>query len=236
MNRKHAHWLFLALIVTAQPVLSQQDTAGRLRIGFASTIESFLKEDQVSPPPQGGILFIGSSIFRQWSRLKEQMAPLPVFNRAFGGSKTWEVLHYMDKIVFPYHPRIIVYYCGSNDINAAEQPAEIARRFIRFSRRVEDSLPSTQIYFVSINRAPQKMKRWTTVDSTNAIVREYCLATKNRGYIDVNPVLFDRNNHPRLDLYKDDLLHFREPAYEELAAVIKPVIERAWKKITGDRR
>jgi lysophospholipase L1-like esterase len=96
--------------------------------------------------------------------------------------------------------------------------------------RVGAALPGTFLYFVSINKAPQKKNRWDLVDSTNALVREYCRSTKNRGYIDVNPVLFDSARNPRVDLYRDDLLHFKEQAYEEFARVIKQVLLEAWKR------
>ena len=93
---------------------------------FADQIKAFLDQDRTAPPQKNAILFIGSSIFRQWTNVTEHMAPLPVFNRAFGGSRTWEVLNYMDQIVLPYRPRIIVYYTGSNDVNAGEPAPAIA--------------------------------------------------------------------------------------------------------------
>ena len=195
---------------------------------FQSDINAFLSEDQINPPPKSSILFIGSSILRQWVSLNQQMAPLPVFNRAFGGSQTADILLHMEKIVLPYEPRIIVYYCGSNDINASQNAVAIAERFFEFCRRVHERLPATRIFYVSINRAPQKKTRWDVVDSTNAIVRKYCSATDRLAFIDVNPVLFDKSNNPRLELYQRDELHLTEQAYEGFAAIIKPVIERAW--------
>jgi hypothetical protein len=237
MKNRTRGWFLTRFIAAALVIGTGAGTVARAqdttyqgqRIGYASAIELFLAEDRVHPPPREAILFIGSSIFREWGRLREQMAPLPVFNRAFGGSRTAEVLYYMDRIVLPYRPRIIVYYCGSNDINAGEHPGAIAGRFIEFSARVQESLPGSLIFFVSINKAPQKKDRWDVVDSTNALVREYCWATRNRGYIDVNPLLFDSAQHPRLELYRDDLLHFKEKAYDEFARVIKPVLLEAWK-------
>src|SRR5207248_1947169 len=59
---------------------------------FQGEIQQMLARDKTNPPPQGGILFIGSSIFRFWTHLSEQMAPLPVFNHAFGGSVTQDIL------------------------------------------------------------------------------------------------------------------------------------------------
>jgi len=117
---------------TIQVRKAQEVAAPPPDIRFAAEVEAFLKEDRINPPPQQAILFIGSSIFRQWTHLKAQMAPLPVFNRAFGGSWTADILEHMDKIVLPYQPRIIVYYCGSNDINGSERPLPIFSRVKQF--------------------------------------------------------------------------------------------------------
>jgi lysophospholipase L1-like esterase len=211
-----------------QSVWSQDTSATRLKVRFADQIESYLNEDKANPPPKNGILFIGSSIFRQWTHLKEQMAPLPVFNRAFGGSRTEEVLAQMDRLVLPYEPRIIVYYCGSNDVNAGASGSDIFAHFKQFSERVAAELPKTEVFYVSINRAPQKMNKWEVVDSANALARDYCASAQRRGFIDVNPVLFDKDGKPRLELYRDDKLHFKDPAYEEFARIIKPVLLKAW--------
>ena len=224
---------FLATVVPVVVVFggfSQQSVQKETGVRYASAIEAFLQEDRINPPPEEAILFIGSSIFRQWTNLKEQMAPLPVFNRAFGGSRTGDILTHMDKVVLPYKPRIIVYYCGSNDINGGESSTAIFGRTRTFCERVHAELPETRILYVSINRSPQKQARWDAVDSTNALVKQYCSTEGYLGFIDVNPVLFDREGRPRTELYQPDLLHFRDTAYVEFTGVIKPVVEQIWFK------
>jgi hypothetical protein len=233
MNRNGLRFQAIAAAIVCQVLLlqsawSQDTSSARPKVRFADQIEAFLSEDKTNPPPSDGILFIGSSIFRQWTHLKEQMAPLPVFNRAFGGSRTEEVLAQMDRLVLPYKPRIIVYYCGSNDVNAGASASEIFVHFKQFSERVAAELPNTEVFYVSINRAPQKMNKWEVVDSANAFARDYCASVKKRGFIDVNPVLFDEGGKPRLELYRDDKLHFKDPAYEEFTGIIKPVLVKAW--------
>jgi lysophospholipase L1-like esterase len=214
-------------------VQAQPAPAGQAAVAapFQGQIDAFLKEDETTPPLKGEILFIGSSIFRNWKNLKSQMEPLPVFNRAFGGSRTWDVLYHMDRIVLPYEPRIIVYYCGSNDVNAGEKAEPIFARFREFVERVQRKLPQTRVFYVSINRAPQKKDRWDIVDAANSLVKEYCSQSDTLGFIDVNPVLFDEEGNPRLDLYLPDQLHLREPAYEEFTRVIKPVIDAVWRAL-----
>jgi lysophospholipase L1-like esterase len=140
----------------------------------------------------------------------------------------------MDRIVLPYKPRMIVYYCGSNDVNADESATAIASRYEAFSERVRQALPGTRIYFASIIRAPQKRDRWDVVDKANALVREYSARTPGRGYIDLNPALEEAPRQPRMDLYLPDQLHYLPPAYERMAAVIKPIITAAWAELSSD--
>ena len=87
-------------------------------LGFGKLRADFDKVDAEHPPPSQPVLFVGSSIFNQWTEVPAHMAPLPAINRAFGGSRTWEVLHYIEDAVLRYRPRLVVYYCGSNDVNA----------------------------------------------------------------------------------------------------------------------
>jgi lysophospholipase L1-like esterase len=220
--------LVVAVSTISQIAAAQGSPSYSPKGAFSAEIEAFLKEDSTKPPPKNAILFIGSSIFRLWGHLKEQMAPLPVFNRAFGGSRTGDVLDQMDRIVFPYAPRIIVYYCGSNDVNGGSRAAEIFLGFKQFAERVAEMLPGTHILYVSINRAPQKEDRWGIVDSANALVKEYCAQAPKREFIDVNPVLFDPDGKPRMDLYMDDKLHLREEAYVGFAGRIKPILQKVW--------
>ncbi len=211
-----------------RPPASQGGAPPGQQVRFQDAIQAFLDQDRTSPPPQEGILFIGSSIWRQWTNVTEHMAPLPVFNRAFGGSRTWEILHYMDHIVLPYRPKMIVYYCGSNDINAGEKAPAIVARFQEFVSRVHAKLPETRIFFASVHKAPQKRDDWDVVEEVNARVKQIAAAAPLVDYIEMNPLLFDASGEPRMELYRPDGLHFHPPAYDEFAKLIQPIIRDAW--------
>lgn len=213
-----------------QPAAAPGAPPGQI-VGFAADIDAFLQRDRSDPPPRDAILFIGSSIFRQWTNLREHMAPLPVFNRAFGGSRTWEVLHYADRIVLPYRPRIVVYYTGSNDVSAGEPAAAIVARTHAFFDRVHAALPDTRLYYVAINRSPDKRGRWPVVDAVNAELRATAARTPYLRFIDLNPVLFDAKGEPRDELYRPDGLHFHPPAYDLFAGIIKPILSEAWRDL-----
>ena len=202
---------------------------------FETGIQAYLASDRTNPPPQGIILFIGSSIFKQWTNVVENMAPLPVFNRAFGGSRTSDILERMDQIVLPYSPKVIVYYAGGNDINNREPAAAVFGRIYDFERRVHAKLPETRIIFVSIDRAPQKRDRWDVVDAANALIRDYCAATPNLTFVNMDPVTHDEKGEARLELYKDDGLHFKPSTYARFTEVIKPAVEKTWQEVNGKK-
>lgn len=196
---------------------------------FAAQVAKLVADDQANPPADGSILFIGSSIWRLWSTVAQDMAPLPVYNRAFGGSQTPDMLRHFDALVVPHKPRIIVYYCGSNDVNAGETADAISGRIHQFATRVGKSLPGTKMIFASINRSPDKEKRWDVVDAVNARVRDdFTKEFAYLSYVELNPALFDAAGKARVELYLPDMLHFKPPAYVAFTEILKPALTRAW--------
>jgi lysophospholipase L1-like esterase len=172
----------------------------------------------------GPILFVGSSIFHRWTNLSQQMAPLPVVNRGIDGLQTTDLLRMLDSVVLPARPRIVAYYAGSNDIDAGEPADAIVARIRQFVDRVTMALPSTTVVFMSVNRAPEKRDRWDVVDAVNRRIAAFAAEKKQLRYVDVNPVLFNADGTPRLELYVSDQLHFKPPAYEAFTQILKPVL------------
>jgi lysophospholipase L1-like esterase len=186
-------------------------------------------------PQHGGIVFTGSSIFQFWTHLTDQMAPLPVLNRAIAGTVTQDMLDRMGQLVLPYQPRIVVYYCGSNDISAGEDAGPIIERTQRFIQILHEKSPNTYFYYTSIHKAPEKRARWDVVEAVNREMERYSRQAKNVGYIDLNPVLFDSRGNVRMNLFLGDGLHFRpdSTAYLEFSQIVKPVLTKAWESGAG---
>jgi lysophospholipase L1-like esterase len=178
----------------------------------------------------GPIVFVGSSIFHRWTALSTQMTPLPIVNLAFDGAQTEDMLRLVDSRVVPYQPRVVAYYCGSNDVDAGESPEAIFGRIRQFMVRTRTALPDVRIVFVSVIRAPEKRSRWDAVDDVNRRVRAYAAGSRGIEFVDVNPLVFTADGTPRFDLYLSDQLHFRPKAYEAFAAMIRPVLANAFER------
>lgn len=192
-------------------------------------------ESKAASPQRGGIVFVGSSIFRYWTHLTDQMAPLPVLNRAIAGTVTYDMLERIGQLVLPYQPRIVVYYCGGNDISIGEDAGPIVDRTRQFIQLLHAKLPNTFFYYTSIQKAPEKRARWDVVDAVNREMERYSRQAVNVGYIDLNAVLFDSRNNVRESLFQPDGLHFRpdSTAYAEFSQIVKPILMKAWESGAG---
>lgn len=181
----------------------------------------------VGAESKGTILFVGSSIFHRWTQLTSQMAPLPVTNIAFDGAMTDDWNRLIESRVIPARPKVVAYYCGSNDVDAGDSAARIVARIRQFIDRVTSALPDARIVFVSVNKAPEKRDRWDAVDDINRQLQKAADRNPRIVFVDVNPALVNADGTPRTELFMNDQLHLRPPAYEEFAKILKPVLTKA---------
>ena len=155
------------------------------------------------------------------------MAPMPITNIAIDGTQTDDWLRVVDSRVIALKPKVLAYYCGSNDIDGGAPANVVVGRIRQFIDRVEKALPETKIVFVSVNKAPEKQDRWDVVDDINRQMQKYAEKNPRVTFVDVNPVLFNADGTSRIEFFMSDRLHLRPAAYEEFAKILKPVLERA---------
>lgn len=200
--------------------------AGQLR--FADDIRAFEKQDQEQHPPEGGTVFVGSSTFTLWGKdLEKTFAKYKAINRGFGGSTLPDVNNYVDRIVTKYKPKRVVLYAGTNDIaelkHSGEQVCEDMKTFVGKARARQ---PQLDIYFVSMSMAPSRVQWEAQYDQGNALVRQYCKKDPHLHYIDVVPVMRDKQGKLRKELFGPDQLHMNSDGYK----VWVPVLEKALSK------
>ena len=188
-------------------------------------IAAFEAVDKKSPPPQGAVLFIGSSSTRLWSTLATDFPDIKTINRGFGGSQLADSVHLADRIVIPYKPRLIVLQAGTNDINAGVKPEKVADDFKAFVEKVRAALPDTRIAYLSISPAPI---RWAQADKqkeANRLIKQYIDAGKNLDYIDLWDQFLGPDGKPREDLFRPDRLHNNAAGYKIRAEVVRPHLQ-----------
>ena len=189
-------------------------------------IQRFEEQDKVSPPPQNGIVFIGASSIVRWN-LPEYFPELgaKAINRGFGGSQSVDAVRYVERIVVPYHPRIVVYYAGDNDVEANVPAREIARQFELFDQKVHAALPQTKIIFISIKPSIRRWKWIDTISSANAMVKAYCAKEKHLAFMDIERQMLGPDGKPNPDLLVADGLHMTPAGYRIWTAALTPLLK-----------
>ena len=181
---------------------------------FDADIEKFILQDKISLPPTGEFLFIGSSSIRRWKSLEEDMKPLKVINRGFGGAHTKHINRHIDKIVFPYEPKAIIFFCGSNDINGLNLPEDVFAEFKIFYNSLKERLPKTVVFALSIQPSPSRFDQRTRQVEWNDAVSNLAKTDPNLVYVDVSSPMLSLDKKPRLELYTDDTLHMNAEGYK----------------------
>jgi lysophospholipase L1-like esterase len=173
------------------------------------------------PPPAGAVLFYGSSSFRLWSSLADDMRAWPVVNRAFGGSTLAACVHFFERLVTPVAPRSLLVYAGDNDLGDGQAPEQVVASFAALLAKVDAQLGPIPLGFVSIKPSPA---RWnlreqivTVNDQARGLLRDRPLGY----YIDVFGPMLGSDGRPRLELFAEDMLHLSPAGYRLWDYVIK---------------
>jgi lysophospholipase L1-like esterase len=234
-------WLWLSLSSAARaadPDAGWQAPAAPAAVAspFESEIRAFEAADAKHPPARHGVVFVGSSSIRLWTTLAQDFPRQQVLNRGFGGSQVADSVGFVERIVVPYAPELVVLYAGSNDINAGKSAANVAADFQAFTARVWSRLPRTEIAFISVAPNPA---RWSEVDrvrEANRLIAAACAADPRLHFIDVFPLMLAPDGSPRAELFVDDRLHMNRKGYEVWIPPVRALIAEVTGKPGHPRR
>jgi len=205
----------LLALLCASPVAAQAPDR------WEADIAAFEAADKVSPPPKGGIVFVGSSTIRLWDTAS-YFPDLKIINRGFGGSDMEDIVRYADRIVIPYEPRLVVVYSGDNDISAGWNSEDVAIQFERFTRIVHARLPQTKILLIAVKPS---LLRWRQIDRmrmANQVLRNFCERDDRLGFIDFDTLMLGWDDKPRRELFVEDGLHLSAQGYQLWSTVLRP--------------
>jgi lysophospholipase L1-like esterase len=195
-------------------------------LAWESTIQKFEAHDRVKPPPPNVIVFTGSSSITFWSTLEQDMNPLPVINRGFGGSRLDDVVRYAPRIVAAYRPRAVMLFAGTNDIAGSKPKTarEVHDGYRAFVDVIHAALADTPIYYISITPAPSRWKYWPVVQDANRLICAHAATDPRLHFIDLTDAILGLDGKPDRSLFRFDRLHPNKKGYTVWTAAIKPIL------------
>jgi len=222
-----------ATCMSTQCVAAPQDESSDDFAKWEPAIRAFEEADVEQRPPEGAVLFAGSSSIVFWD-LPKWFPGLATINRGFGGSQVREVTHFAGRTVLPYKPKTIVFYAGDNDVALGRTAEQVRDDFRAFVAKVHGALPETRILFLSIKPSPVRMAFWDEMKKANELVRLIGELPSESPppftYVDVATPMFDDEGNPRAELFREDGLHLNEKGYRIWTEILTPVLEAGFDK------
>ncbi len=188
---------------------------------FEKEILAYEKQDSLSMPAKGQILFIGSSSFRLWKSFEADMKGLPAsFNRGFGGSTLADALYYFDRMVVKYQPKWIMMYEGDNDLAKGKLPQQIAAEYDEFKARLKKQVPGAKLVFVAARPSLARVALVEKQKELNALIK-----AKGDYFIDMHSPFYLADGSLMMDIFVADKLHLNEKGYAIFAKQIRQFVQ-----------
>lgn len=190
-------------------------------------IRAFERRDRRRPPPKSSVVFAGSSTIRFWKHLEQDMAPLRTIQRGFGGAKVADLTHYMDRLISPHDPDMVVLYVGSNDMldfagNRPKSVAQMRALYETLLTRLHERLPQASIVVLATFPSPLNARRAPEIEAVNRGIRELAEDRPWLELVDGNAVLRDSHGKPDRSLFRLDRVHLNRKGYERWASALRP--------------
>jgi len=214
------YFFFLLTLLAIQCSHAQQAAP------FQDEINQFKQQDKQHVPPKNAILFVGSSSFRMWSDVQDYFPGYTIINRGFGGSTLPDVIHYAPDIIYPYHPKQVVIYCGDNDLAASDTVTAntVFERFKTLFTMIRQNQPDVSVVFVSIKPSPSREQLMPKMKEANALIQQFLKTKQHTAYVDVFTPMLDATDKPRKELFKEDMLHMKPAGYAIWQKALQPYL------------
>ena len=205
---------------------NKKETNPAEELPFANDIRNFKKQDSISAPPQNAILFIGSSSFTKWTDVQNNFPGYTIINRGFGCSTLPDLIRYEKDIIFPYHPKQIVIYCGENDLASSDSVTAIMvfDRFKELFGMIREKFADIPIAYISMKPSPSRRHLFSKMREGNQLIKKFLASQKNTAFIDVHEQMLNEAGEPIPEIYLEDSLHMNAKGYAIWQKEIQPYL------------
>lgn len=181
---------------------------------YQEDINKFKDQDLINFPEDVEVLFTGSSSIRFWNSLEEDMRPLKVLNRGFGGAHIVHVNYHFEDVVSRYNPQAIVFFCGTNDITALKTAKETVEDFKIFQNKVRTNLPNVPIFVIGIKPTPAREYIEEEELEYNKLIADLAAEDELLSFIDIWDAMLSEEGERIPELFVEDGLHINAKGYE----------------------
>ncbi len=210
--------LFILFLCTFATVYAQEAP-------FFKEIQNFKKKDSVQFPPKNAVLFVGSSTFTNWKDAQTYFPKHVIINRGFGGSSLPHVINYAKDIIFPYHAKQVVIYCGENDFTGNATADIVVARVQKLFDLIRGNNPKVHIAYISIKPSPSREKYLPQMKEANAKIAGLMKGMKRAKFINTFDSMFNADGTIMKDIFNADMLHMNAKGYAIWQKIMEPYLK-----------
>lgn len=199
--------------------------AGAQQAPFFKDIQNFKKKDSIQFPPKKAVLFVGSSTFTNWKDVQTYFPKHVIINRGFGGSSLPHVINYANDIIFPYHAKQVVIYCGENDFTGNATAQQVVDRVQKLFDLIRSNDPKVHIAFISIKASPSREKYWPQMREANQKIADMMKGMKRAKFINTFDAMFNADGTIMKDIFNADMLHMNAKGYAIWQKIMAPYLK-----------
>ena len=220
--------LLFASLVIGNLTFAQDQTEKPKAPKYEADMKKFEARDKATPPPEGVVLFVGSSSIRMWD-LEKSWPKLTALNNGFGGSTLADSIFHFDRHIAPYkNPKAILIYAGDNDVSKGLNADEVLADFKTLLGKIKKTHPTANVIFIAIKPSTKRWDMWPTMNDANQKIAELAKTDDLLQYADIaTPTFGPDGGKPEDKWFKADGLHLNEMGYTKWVEVIKPLLEKA---------
>jgi len=223
-----------SVLALAAAAAAQAPPAADLATRFAQRVEAYEAADKATPPPTGAILLAGDSQFDRWKTFQEDLPGYTVINRGIDSFRTDDSIHYVDRLITRYKPRLVVLHVGGNDIHRGKTPEQLLADTKTLIAKIRAGLPGVPIAWSSITPGPGRWDEAPQRKAANALVKAWIAAENGRekglSFIDLWDAMLSKDGQPREDIWVADRVHPNHEGYLIRVRLTTPVLGKPDRK------
>lgn len=200
---------------------------------FLHTWDADVEKIQQTYPAQdnqNGIIFYGASNFRMWTEMEQDLPEYRVQNHGFGGCTDQDLVHYADKLLYPYHPDIVFFQTGSNDyVSLKGTDEEKVAACMDYKKQmfaeIHRQLPDAKLVVMSGLLLPGRSEYRELTEEINKELEALCTETDYLWFVDASAMTWDGQHYAEELFIKDGIHLNHEGQLLWMGDYIRPMIE-----------
>ncbi|MBM3967680.1 MAG: hypothetical protein FJ308_21885 [Planctomycetes bacterium] len=169
------------------------------------------------------VVCLGSSSFRIWDTIDNDMAPYRMVRRAYGSARYRDLAIYTPKLIHNFTFNKAMVFVGNDIVGkeldvTPETVGKLARIVVSSILREQ---PTATIYLIAVTPTPSRFKLWDKIQQVNQQLEQIASEQSQVRFVPTANSFIGEDGQPIEGYFTTDKLHLNEDGYKVWAEILK---------------